>query len=240
MPDTANTYLPAIPLQQRLKPYAFAVALGVLIIFHMVGFWGLMFSGDPEKFQRLTPMNLLLTNTLLFAFHARWNTAFVVFAFVVMLAGFLAEVVGVHTGLLFGDYTYGEALGTKLFGVPLLIGVNWLMLVYTTGHLVNQTRLHWLAKALLAALLMVGLDFFMEPVAVRFDFWDWQGSRIPLSNYAGWLGLSFLLQVYFQRVAIYKQNRLAPYVYLVQVVFFIRRGSGKQYGCSAHLPPPAT
>lgn len=221
MPDTAKTYLPAIPLQQRLKPYALAAALAVLVIFHAVGFWGLLFSGEPEKFQRLTPMNLLLTNVLLFAFHRRWNLAFVLFAVVVMLAGFFAEVIGVHTGLLFGDYTYGESLGIKLMEVPLLIGLNWLMLVYTSGHLVNQTSLHWVAKAVLAALLMVGLDFFIEPVAMEFDFWSWQGGHIPLSNYIGWLGLSILLQVYFQRAAIYKQNQLAPYVYLVQAAFFI-------------------
>jgi uncharacterized membrane protein len=221
MPDTAKTYLPAIPLQQRLQPYAFAIALGVLVIFHAVGFWGLLFSGEPEKFQRLTPMNLLLTNVLLFAFHRRWNAAFVLFAVVVMLAGFFAEVVGVHTGLLFGDYAYGESLGIKLLEVPLLIGLNWLMLVYTTGHLVNITQFHWVTKAIAAAILMVGLDFFMEPVAMEFDFWDWQGGYIPWSNYAGWLGLSVLLQLYFQKAAIFKQNQLAPYVFLVQVVFFV-------------------
>lgn len=221
MPDTAETYLPAIPLQQRLKPYALAIALGVLVIFHAVGFWGLLFSGEPEKFQRLTPMNLLLTNVLLFAFHRRWNLAFVLFVLVVMVAGFMAEVVGVHTGLLFGSYTYGESLGIKLFDVPLLIGLNWLMLVYTTGHLVNYTQLHWVAKAVLAALFMVGLDFFIEPVAMEFDFWSWQEGRIPWSNYVGWLGLSLLLQLYFQRAPIYKQNQLAPYVFLVQVTFFV-------------------
>ena len=221
MPDTVETYLPAIPLRQRLKPYALALALGVLLVFHAVGFWGLLFSGEPESFQKLTPLNLLLTNVLLFAFHRRWNMAFVLFAVVVMVVGFLSEVVGVHTGLLFGNYTYGDALGIKLFEVPLLIGLNWLMLVYTTGHLVRDTPLHWLAKAVLAALLMVGLDFFIEPVAMRFDFWDWEESRIPVSNYVGWLGLSVLLQVYFQQGNFYKQNRLAPYVYLVQVLFFV-------------------
>ncbi|MBF8963310.1 carotenoid biosynthesis protein [Pontibacter sp. FD36] len=221
MPDTTQTYQPAIPLQERLKPYAFGIALGVLAIFHAVGFWGLMFSGEPEKFQRLTPMNLLLTNFLLFSFHRRWNVAFILFAVTIMAAGFFAEVLGIHTGLLFGDYAYGESLGIKVLDVPLLIGLNWLMLVYTSGHLVNTVQLHWLARAALAALLMVGLDFFLEPVAVAFDFWDWHGGHIPWSNYTGWLGLSFLFQVYFQKAPIYKHNRLAPYVYLVQAVFFI-------------------
>ncbi|WP_018476306.1 carotenoid biosynthesis protein [Pontibacter roseus] len=221
MPDTIETQHTAIPALHKLRPYAFPVALAVLVIFHAVGFWGLLFSGESEYFQSLTPLNLLLTYALLFSFHKRWDGTFVLFALVVAAAGFMAEVVGIHTGLLFGDYVYGEALGAKLWDVPLLIGLNWLMLVYTTGHIANFTSLHWLPKAFLAALLMVGLDFFIEPVAMRFDFWDWSGSHIPLSNYLGWLGLSFLLQVYFQKVDIYKRNRLAPFVFLVQLVFFI-------------------
>ena len=56
---------------------------------------------------------------------------------------------------------------------------------------------------------------------VATDFWDWQGGHIPWTNYLGWLGLAFLFQVYFQKAPIYKENRLAPYVYLVQAVFFI-------------------
>jgi uncharacterized membrane protein len=221
MPDTLETQRPVLPALHRLQPFALPLAVAVLVIFHAVGFWGLLFSQDPEYFQSLTPLNLLLTYTLLFAFHKRWNATFILFAVVVALAGFMAEVVGIHTGLLFGNYSYGEALGTKLFEVPLLIGLNWLMLVYTTGHLANYTKLHWLVKALLATLLMLGLDFFIEPVAMRFDFWDWAGSRIPVSNYIGWFGLSLGLQVYFQKAAIFKQNRMAPFVYLVQLIFFV-------------------
>jgi uncharacterized membrane protein len=130
-------------------------------------------------------------------------------------------VLGVHTGLIFGSYQYGPTLGLQLWQVPLLIGLNWLMLVYTTGHLLDLLRLPWLLKALLAAALMVGLDFFIEPVAVAFDFWSWQGGAIPVSNYAGWFGLSLLLQIYYQRAGFRKGNPVAPFVYLVQVLFFV-------------------
>lgn len=221
MPETTQK-APTLPdAGQRYKKYAFPLALAVLVIFHCVGLWGLLLSDDPEYFQQLTPMNLLLTNALLFSFHRRWNSAFVLFAAVVFAVGFLSEVIGVHTGLLFGDYSYGEALGVKLWDVPLLIGLNWLMLVYTTGHVSNYTKLPWLAKALAGALLMVLLDYFIEPVAMRYDFWSWQGSHIPASNFIGWFGMAFLLQLYFQKGSFFKQNRLAPYVYLVQFLFFI-------------------
>jgi len=203
------------------KRYLLPVAVTVLFVFHAVGFWGLVYSGRAAYFQALTPMNLLLTNVLLFSFHRRWNSRFLLFAGVVFAVGFAAEVVGVHTGLLFGTYRYGAALGLKLWEVPLLIGLNWLMLVYATGHITNLTRWAKVPKALLGAVLMVLLDFFIEPVAVQYDFWSWQADNIPLSNFVGWFIVAFALQLYFQKGGFFKSNRLAPYVYLVQLLFFI-------------------
>ncbi|CAN5831965.1 hypothetical protein BH24BAC1_BH24BAC1_11340 [soil metagenome] len=196
------------------------VAVAVLLIFYAVGFYGLGFSAYRPLFQALVPFNLLLTNAILFFFHKGFSRSFWVFAGVVAGGGFLAEVLGVHTGLLFGAYQYGPTLGLQLWQVPLLIGLNWLMLVYTTGHLTDLLRLPWPIKALLAAVLMVGLDYFIEPVAVTFDFWAWQGGQIPFSNYAGWFGLSLLLQVYYQQAGFRKGNPVAPFVFLVQVLFF--------------------
>lgn len=206
---------------ERYRKYALPAAVAVLVIFHAVGLWGLLFSGEPEYFQQLTPMNLLLTNVLLFSFHRRWNAAFVLFAVVVFCVGFFSEVLGVHTGLLFGNYSYGATLGLQLWEVPLLIGLNWLMLVYTTGHISNYFKLHWLIRALVGTVLMVLLDYFIEPVAMQYDFWSWQGDSIPVSNFVGWFAVAFLLQLYFQKAFFFKSNKLAPYVYLVQLVFFI-------------------
>ncbi|NDK54915.1 carotenoid biosynthesis protein [Pontibacter fetidus] len=203
------------------RAIGFWVCLAVLVIFHAVGFWGLMFSGRPMYFQELTPLNLLLTNALLFSLHRTWNAQFLVFAVVVTIASFLAEVLGIHTGLLFGNYSYGAALGLKLWDVPLLIGLNWLMLVYSTGTIVTTLKVNPVVKALAGAGLMVLLDFFLEPVAMRFDFWVWQDGVIPVSNFVGWFGLAFLLQLYFHTIAVYKQNPLTLFVYLVQLLFFI-------------------
>ncbi|MEJ8758325.1 carotenoid biosynthesis protein [Pontibacter sp. H259] len=203
------------------KGVSFWVSLAILVIFHAVGFWGLQFSGRPMYFQELTPLNLILTNILLFSLHRHWNMQFILFAVVVMLAGFFAEVIGVHTGLLFGNYQYGEALGLKLWEVPLLIGVNWLLLVYSTGTIAASLQTKKWVKALVGTALMVLLDYFMEPVAMHYDFWHWQNNEVPLTNYIGWFGLAFLLQLYFHLTAVYKQNPIAPIVYLVQFLFFI-------------------
>src|SRR6478609_3641217 len=104
MISNENTNTLPLPRLFLSKKVAFSAA--VLIIFHLVGIWGLVFSGNPIYYQQLTPLNLLLTNLLLFL-----N----------------------HKGLLFGEYAYGAGLGLKLWNVPLLIGLNWVMLVYCAG-----------------------------------------------------------------------------------------------------------
>lgn len=201
------------------------IAAFILIVFYAVGFYGLLYSNYQNYFLTLVPFNLLLTNFILFLFHRSFTPAFWLFAVVVFLTGYLAEVVGIHTALLFGHYQYGGALGWQLFNVPLIIGLNWLMLVYTAGHTVNYaTRVPWWGKAILAAGLMVLLDYFIEPVAVHLDFWSWRGSIIPVSNFVGWFGVALLLELYFQRTTFSKNNRLAPVVFVLQFVFFATLG----------------
>ena len=198
-----------------------ALALAVLLIFYAVGFYGLVYSNYQAYFLTLVPFNLLLTNFILFFFHRDLSRSFWLFAVVVFLVGFFAEVIGIHTALLFGHYTYGASLGWQLFRVPVIIGLNWLMLVYTSGHLVNYLpQIPWWIKAILAAALMVALDYFIEPVAIALDFWSWNSGEIPFSNFTGWFGVALVLQVYFQKSDFFKNNTLAPLVFLLQFLFF--------------------
>ena len=208
-------FLPRLFTAQKV---AFSVA--VLVIFHLVGFWGLALSGNQVYFQQLTPLNLLLTVFLLFLNCRAYDKALLLFAFFTFAVSFLAEVIGVHTGLLFGNYQYGAALGFKLWQVPLLIGVNWVMLVYCSGIAARNLLKNPFSAALLGALLMVLLDFLIEPVAIIYDFWTWQTAEIPLWNYVCWLVLALVLQVYFQFSGVLKNNALAWPVLVIQAVFF--------------------
>ncbi|MFC6996528.1 carotenoid biosynthesis protein [Rufibacter roseus] len=205
-----------VPSRHRYLP----LAIGVLLLFYSVGFWGLGFSSYKAWFQALVPFNLLLTYTLLFLFHRSWNRSFYLFAATAWLAGMAFEWVGVHTGLMFGEYVYGSTLGWQLWAVPLLIGVNWLMLVYSSGHLLKRLNIHWFFRAILGAGLMVLLDYFMEPVAVHFDFWQWHHEVIPFSNFIGWFLVALLLQIHFHKASFRKNNAIAHWVFLVQLLFF--------------------
>jgi putative membrane protein len=223
------------------------VAQFLVVLFHLTGFVGLAFSDNPEFYLRFTPLTLLLTAFLLFSFQLGRGVGFWSFCFTTIVLGYLVEWTGVATHQFFGHYTYGNALGPKLYGVPPLIGLNWLVLTYVTGTMVRQLPLRLLPRPVLrgllaapralsipllnllriflAAVLMVGLDLCMEPVASRYDFWHWTAKVIPLQNFRDWFIFSCVLQFFFTRAYFVKRNRLAPLVYLAQLLFFFLLGS---------------
>ena len=201
------------------------VAQGLVLLFHLTGFVGLAFSDDPGFFQSFTPLTLVLTAVMLLAFQPGRNTGFWQFCITVGLMGFMAEVIGVFTGKFFGHYSYGATLGPKVLEVPVLIGLNWLVLTYVCGTLARYLPLAELPRILLGAVLMVGFDACVEPVASQYDFWHWSANVIPLQNFRDWFILSCIMQAIFVRASFKKHNKLAPFVYLVQLLFFFFLGS---------------
>ena len=196
------------------------VAQGLVLLFHLTGFVGLAFSKNSDFYLRFTPLTLLLTALLLLAFQRERGVSFWGFCVSVSLLGFAAEVVGVFTGKFFGHYYYGQTLGYQALGVPLAIGLNWLVLTYVCGILARYLPLAELPRILLAALLMVGLDMCMEPVASHYDFWHWTANVIPFQNFRDWFILACILQMLFNRANFPKFNPLVPLVYLTQLLFF--------------------
>ena len=103
----------------------------------------------------LTPMNLLLTAVLLIWGLGVFNAKLVYAMLAAFILGYLVEVAGVASGLLFGEYEYGKPLGWKLFDVPLIIGVNWLILSFSSLGIVGRFISNSFIKVVFASLLMV-------------------------------------------------------------------------------------
>jgi putative membrane protein len=193
-----------------------------MVLFHLVGLYGFLNSNLEPMFIALVPYHLLLMLALLIISAGDYSANIRIFAFIVYCAGFFIEVIGVNTGLIFGSYTYGEALGLKLLSTPLLIGANWLILVYCTGVFLEQFKLKsGFVFSLLGALVLLSLDFLIEPIAIRFDYWKWDGGQIPLQNYLGWYIFSFLLLWIFRILDFQKQNKTAIVLLFAQVGFFL-------------------
>ena len=216
----------------------YQLATGIAIFFHAIGLVGILFS-ENNFFIQSTPFNLLLSYILLVWTHPEKNNSFYFFIGIVFIVGFLSEVVGVNTGLLFGEYHYSKILGIQLFQVPILIAVNWFIIIYCSGictHALlsrviqrvakdnNEPSLKLKAMSVIfdGASLAVLFDWLMEPVAIKLGFWTWGGDgSIPFYNYFCWLLISILLLTIFNFFNFRKENKFAVNLLLTQALFFL-------------------
>lgn len=209
------------------------IAIFTILLFHIAGFPFIVYEPTRSFFLSATPFNLLLSAVLLFWNHEGKAPSFFFFCVAAFAVGFGTEIIGVQTGILFGEYSYGDVLGWKLWGVPFVIGTNWWMCTYCCGIIVHQfytaylpekssstSFFHLLFKAFIGSVLMVLLDVVLEPVAVKLGFWQWENNVIPLWNYGTWFMASFVLLLLFYALPFRKENRVAAPLYLTLLLFF--------------------
>jgi putative membrane protein len=166
------------------------------------------------------------------------NKYFIGFAIIAFATGMFTEMIGVNTGLLFGNYSYGIVMGYKIKGVPLLIGVQWLVTVLSSGAIMHQFQfgienryrhaglkikpiLHFISFVLDGAILATFFDFVMEPVAMKLGFWSWQNNEVPNYNYWCWFVISALLLGLYKIMPFKKANQFAIHLFIIQLLFFI-------------------
>jgi putative membrane protein len=220
--------------QQKKVRWAIAISL----IFHLVGLVGIVWIDQPG-FAAMTPMNLLLSLGLIIWCQQKIDFTFLIFFLVAFQTGFFTEYLGVNHQLLFGHYRYEEVLGIKYFGVPLMIGVNWFMIVYcsavTSSFILNifsryaQTTLSVeksfigeLIFIIVGALITMGFDWIMEPAAIKLGYWTWlTDTGIPIKNYRDWFLVSAFLLWVFRRLHIRVQNQFPVYLLWIQTLFFV-------------------
>ena len=174
-------------------------------------------------FVYLTAFHLCFTTVLLLSAHRPWVDARpTVWLLLCGALGWGAEYVGVHGEWLFGEYAYGDVLGPKWRAIPLVLAVNWILVVYSVCATLAARVPNWhpIAKVLAAAVAMVALDVLIEPVAISLDLWTWRQGHPPLQNYLGWLAVSLVQTALFFLLLPFSENRLAPLVLVLQVGFF--------------------
>jgi len=194
----------------------------IIVVFHLVGIIGFMIPALYGLFVDLVPFHLVLMLAIVAGSHRPADGVFFLFAGIIFILGFIVEWVGVHTELLFGHYYYGEALGLKLDNVPICIGVNWVLLIYSTGVCMKKTRVsNKYARIFTGALTLVLLDILIEPIAIKLNYWHWAFDIIPLKNYICWFFVSAAFLFLYEQFHFKKQSIVAPVFLLVQFLFFI-------------------
>jgi uncharacterized membrane protein len=129
------------------------------------------------------------------AFATRGARVAVLLVAVTCLGGLATEALGVATGLPFGPYDYGDALGPKLFGVPWVIPLAWTWMAWPAWLAAGVVTSSRVFRVLVAGVGLAAWDLFLDPQMVAERYWVWSGSftglpgvpDIPVQNYLGWL-----------------------------------------------------
>ena len=133
----------------------------------------------------------------------------------------MLEIIGVKTGIIFGDYNYGDTLGFKFFDVPLIIGLNWVIIIW--GGILFSKRITKapLGISIATASLALLFDIFLEPVAISFGYWNWQNVDVPLHNYVAWFCIAFTFSFIYTKFNICTDSTIPIHLFFIQLVFFL-------------------
>jgi putative membrane protein len=189
-----------------------------LILVYVSGSIG--FVMNPAFFSPFTPYTLLFTCFVFLIHIPVADKKFLLAFFTIAFLGYIIEVIGVKTGLIFGKYSYGDGLGIKLLEVPLIISINWAMLICAGIRIVSSIFANKITVLAVAALLVTLIDLLIEQVAPKLDFWQFESGLPNIHNYLGWIGVAFFISYFFYPILI-KSNRTVYLIILIlQIIFF--------------------
>lgn len=193
----------------------------IFILFYCVGLLGFLIPQTASYFKALTPFTLLMNLVVVLLYQRNWTLEILLAMSFIVFAGFGIEWLGIQTGYIFGEYSYGSVLGPKIGDTALIIGVNWLLLVLGSYYLSALFKLSYWGRIISGAVLMLIYDWVLEPVAIHLGMWNWQAGEIPLKNYLAWLLISIFFHFVYGRFAKRSKNKIAGFIFIVQLLFFI-------------------
>lgn len=207
---------------KKLNIDTFEKVRKTVIVFYAVGVLGLLVPYTQPLFQVLTPFALIFSFILLALYNeSKFQTkSLIVFAFI-FISSFVIEAIGVETSAIFGSYKYGDGLGIKIFDTPIIIGLNWLFLVYTTTSIFENVKINNSIKILLSSFTMILYDLVLEQVAPKIDMWSWKNNVVPLNNFIAWFALAMIFNSLVKIFKINTNNKISLLLLSVQFVFFV-------------------
>ena len=193
-----------------------------LILIYAAGLVGMHIPATRQLFTSLVPLTLWFTGFICVLYFPNPSRNAYIMLFALACTGWLVEVVGVKTGMIFGSYAYGKTLGFQVLRAPLTIGINWVILLLATQAVVAEWNIGGkIGKAALGAGLMTALDLFIEPVAMYFDFWQWAGNQVPIQNFGAWWTISFFFHWVYLSTDLPTKSSLFRLIAVLQFAFFL-------------------
>ena len=191
------------------------------VIFYAVGLALYSLPVTRQLFVILTPYTLVLAAVSAFFFHKEWNGKTVLILFSIFVVSMLVEIIGVATGKLFGLYNYNASLGIRIANVPIIIGVNWMILIYASNAILSKITTNKILKVTGASALMVIYDVVLEQAAPLMNMWKFESVCPPIRNYLMWLILALLFQSVIELFNLNTDNKPARALFIIQIFFFL-------------------
>ena len=117
------------------------------------------------------------------------------------------ETFALKTGLPYGNFSYGDKIGTKFFGlVPWTVPFSYPPLVL--GAFALAARIAPKRQLFAPTLVLLLFDAVLDPGAVQQKFWTYEGGglyySVPFSNFCGWVVSGFIANWIFASVSEHK------------------------------------
>ncbi len=192
-----------------------------MVLYHIIGFLGLVYAPTQAFFIKAIPLSILALSAFIVYININALKCFLIFSFGVFSCVMLLEILGVHVGELLGKYNFGDTLGFKIAAVPVFLGVlfvNWIYAVGQTTYLLK--RVSPILRALLGSILILVFDYFLEPVAAKLNYWDWDNDVVPTGNYITWFILSYVLLHFFYALHLPQRPKLGAIIFIAQLLLF--------------------
>lgn len=126
----------------------------------------------------------------------------------ILILSWVVEVIGSHTSMPFGNYSYTDALQPQILNVPIQIPLGWLMMLppsWAVAQAISvQINPRWKFPAFvtISALAMTAWDLFLDPMMVTWELWIWDypGSYfgIPWINFLGWMLVTAIITIFIR------------------------------------------
>lgn len=226
---------------------------GFFVFWYVIGFILIAFNILPWYLEWANAVFLVLTGVLgTCYFFDSFKIKGLIFSAFVFVVSILVESLGVHTGAIFGQYFYTNALGFAILGVPVAIGFAWVM-VMATSHALASFVLKakfgaTILYVILGSAIAVSMDMVLEPIAFLVnEYWIWQDGGffygIPTQNFAGWFLLSALFHTVLYVVILRKDKMFSlqwhkkmALLYAMIVVMFSTLCIISGYGWATIIP----
>jgi putative membrane protein len=188
----------SIPSKTLLKIVGAIYGFGVL--------FSLLFG--VQEVARLSFIVLFLTIIAVLVYSIKKITKLQVIILVLIGAtGLISEIIGVRTGIIFGDYVYVTGLGPKIFSVPILLAGMWVIVSWYGLAVYNAMKKSaGLLAVIIAAWAVLIYDIFLEPFATAANLWIWNQGTVPILNYITWFVLALVFVFVLVRSKIRQEN----------------------------------